>query len=248
MLPAPRLELNWALLGSTGAIWTAEQQRGAGDAIRPAEHPSAAGRSAAQHRHSPGTPAGGGSKPARLHGPAGLGGSPALREGAQGPSVSPSPVQRGGRFVTHPLPWGADHFKSRWCLKCVIRGKKQNSRERRREGKRQRAQGYGPANNRGATGQRAARGATGQRAARGPRQGLQARQSPHASERPRIPGLCSTNLREERVRAAPGSSLNPGLPSARWACGNRCSGDVILFGWVNVYKPRLMGLAIYTAR
>lgn len=60
--------------------------------------------------------------------------------------------------MTHPLPWGADHFKSRWCLKCVIRGKKQNSRERRREGKRQRARGHGPANNRGAVGLRTARG------------------------------------------------------------------------------------------
>lgn len=64
-------------------------------------------------------------------------GSPALWE--QGPRQPRLSMQQGGRSVTHSPLSGADHFKSRWCLKRGIRKNNphKSGRERGQDGKRQ---------------------------------------------------------------------------------------------------------------
>ena len=215
--------------------------------------------------------------------------------------------------MTHPPPSGADHFKSRWCLKRVIRKKKKNpyksSREWRQDGKRQACSGsHGASKQPGSCAGRSVLIPGCPELPAHPAAGRSAKPTSHSEHKQHLqlpavllrgriapgqiedvpvrsviyarsePGRNSSNnhprtvllgsmalhILEETAHHLPGSAaqagtrvgitavsvpgLNPRLPGVRWVCINHCSWHVILFGWVNVYKPQLMGLAIYTAR
>lgn len=144
VLSAPRLELNWALLGSAGSQGHHPSCQASLIVARQSGTDTC---TLLQHQPVQKTFAGGWDRsciqPSGLAFPrargfwGGLCGSPALWE--QGPRQPRLSMQQGGRSVTHSPLSGADHFKSRWCLKRGIRKNNphKSGRERGQDGKRQ---------------------------------------------------------------------------------------------------------------
>jgi len=138
VLPAPRLELNWALLGSAGQLSCSGELEMPSVPLSIPHHGQTLSRTClhAGTSHFRKSELVGGSSPGpdplgcsipELAVPSGACEGPQPRGSrAQGSVISPRSEEAGLRLI--PPPSGAEHFKSRWCFKHVIRKKKNKTK------------------------------------------------------------------------------------------------------------------------